>query len=451
MADIKTKYRRFNGTDFDTIYFKTVADQILPVSDGKINGEWKGVLSNRYRINGYHWVAPASNSGYSDIILFGDDIKWKASKNPATVFSIKAKIEAMDITASDLATRLAKIEKAYGASGDIITTANMNTKITKVGTVTDGVWNGTAIADAYIASADKWNKYEESKQNTLTFDSEPTENSANPVTSKGIKTYVDNKISTVTAVAQGKTNTYVIDTSQTASSNQNINHRFNVIKTDDTQKTVTIIKLVSSQYITDVSGNIIELKDIKVGDIILTTGDGIKDWFLGTKHKPSAATLESTSEEYVFYQIDSDTPDLTVYALKSSLGNAASKTVSKTGPDANGADLVTEAQVKSFVEGKGYITSYINTTYTFEEGTTNGAFTVTPKGGTAKSVKVHGLAAAAYKGVDTAAFGTTSTSANVPTTAAVAGTIAKRSTKIFYGATQPTDMVDGDIWIDTNN
>lgn len=38
-----------------------------------------------------------------------------------------------------------------------------------------------------------------------------------------------------------------------------------------------------------------------------------------------------------------------------------------------------------------------NTTYTFAEGTTNGAFNVTPSGGTAQSVKVHGLKDAAYK------------------------------------------------------
>lgn len=442
MADIKTKYRRFNGTDFDTIYFKTVADQILPVSDGKTNGEWKGVLSNRYRINGYNWVAPASNSGYSDITLFGDNIKWKASKTPATVLSIKDKIETMDITASGLDARIAKIEGAY-TGGDIITVTNMGTKITKVGTVTAGVWNGSAIEDTYIASAEKWNGYEEKKQNKLTFDNEPTANSANPVTSKGIKTYVDNKINTVTAVAQGKTNTYVIDVFQTSGTK---NGEFNVSKTNS-KPTVEILRISSPQHITDVSGNNIELESMKIGDIVLTTGNGIKDWFLG------AITTTNIKEfgEFIFYQIDSDTPDLTVYALKSSLGAAASKEVSKDGPSANGANLVTEAQVKSFVEGKGYITSYTDTTYTFAEGTTNGAFTVTPKGGTAKSVKVHGLAAAAYKGVDTAAFGTTSTSANVPTTAAVAGTIAKRSTKIFYGATQPTDMVDGDIWIDTNS
>lgn len=42
-----------------------------------------------------------------------------------------------------------------------------------------------------------------------------------------------------------------------------------------------------------------------------------------------------------------------------------------------------------------------NTTYTFAEGSTDGAFSVTPSGGSAQSVKVHGLAAAAYKGIET--------------------------------------------------
>jgi hypothetical protein len=38
-----------------------------------------------------------------------------------------------------------------------------------------------------------------------------------------------------------------------------------------------------------------------------------------------------------------------------------------------------------------------NTTYTFAEGTTNGAFSVTPSGGSAQSVKIHGLGNMAYE------------------------------------------------------
>lgn len=68
-----------------------------------------------------------------------------------------------------------------------------------------------------------------------------------------------------------------------------------------------------------------------------------------------------------------------------------------------------------------------NTTYTFAEGSTNGAFSVTPSGGSAQSVKIHGLAAAAYKAVDSSVT-ISSTSTNVPTSAAVAGLVSSALT-----------------------
>lgn len=68
-----------------------------------------------------------------------------------------------------------------------------------------------------------------------------------------------------------------------------------------------------------------------------------------------------------------------------------------------------------------------NTTYTFAEGSTNGAFSVTPSGGSAQSVKVHGLAAAAYKAVDSSVT-ISSTSTNVPTSAAVASLVSSALT-----------------------
>ena len=56
------------------------------------------------------------------------------------------------------------------------------------------------------------------------------------------------------------------------------------------------------------------------------------------------------------------------------------------------------------------------TAYTFETGTTNGAFTVTPAEGTAQTVVICGLRDAAYKGVDTTP---TSGSTNVITSGGV--------------------------------
>ena len=68
-----------------------------------------------------------------------------------------------------------------------------------------------------------------------------------------------------------------------------------------------------------------------------------------------------------------------------------------------------------------------NTTYTFATGSTNGAFSVTPSGGTAQSVSIKGLAGAAYKAVDTS-ISAGSTSTNVPTSAAVASLISSALT-----------------------
>lgn len=420
-------YRRHNGTKWEKIYFETSANLVH-----ETDSAWFLKASNT--VNGKSFTKTGG------ITLTGNDIAWKDGVDQL----ISGKFRDLDTTASDLNDRLAKIEKAYGASGDIITTANMNTKITKVGTITSGTWNGTAIADAYIASASKWNKYGETKQDKLTFDLTPTTGSTNPVQSRGVKQYVDDEVRRVTEIAQGKTKTYVIDATKTdVGGIPVLNSKFNTIKTSSKDNFTITPEELGNGLIGTVDGNTIDIADkMNVGDIILTTGKGIKDWFLGKA---------DGSEGFTFYQIDSDTPDLTVYALKSSLGTAASKDVSTRGPGAAGEFLVTEAQVKSFVEGKGYITSYTNTTYTFAEGTTNGAFTVTPKGGTAQSVKVHGLAAAAYKGVDTAAFATTSTSANVPTTAAVAGTIANRATKVVIQKAEPTTLQTGDIWIELTN
>ena len=61
-------------------------------------------------------------------------------------------------------------------------------------------------------------------------------------------------------------------------------------------------------------------------------------------------------------------------------------------------NLPTSKAVADFVEGKGYKTTDNNTTYTFASGTTKGAFSVTPSGGSAQSVSIYGLSAVATSG-----------------------------------------------------
>lgn len=86
-----------------------------------------------------------------------------------------------------------------------------------------------------------------------------------------------------------------------------------------------------------------------------------------------------------------------------------------TGDADNISILGSGATTVSFAEGKITISSTDNnTTYTFGEGSTNGAFTVTPSGGSSQSVKIHGLKSAAYtdsSAYATAAQGTLATNA----------------------------------------
>lgn len=60
------------------------------------------------------------------------------------------------------------------------------------------------------------------------------------------------------------------------------------------------------------------------------------------------------------------------------------------------SSAISDMATKTWVGQQGYKTTDTNTTYTFAEGSTNGAFSVTPSGGSATSVKVHGLGSAAY-------------------------------------------------------
>lgn len=74
-----------------------------------------------------------------------------------------------------------------------------------------------------------------------------------------------------------------------------------------------------------------------------------------------------------------------------------------------------------------------NTTYTFAEGTTNGAFTVTPSGGSAQTVKIHGLGSAAY--TDSSSYATSAQGALADS--------ALQPADIVTGKTNGTISVDG--------
>lgn len=81
-----------------------------------------------------------------------------------------------------------------------------------------------------------------------------------------------------------------------------------------------------------------------------------------------------------------------------SVSGGANLTLTPSAGEADNISILgSGATTVSFAEGKITISSTDNnTTYTFGEGSTNGAFTVTPSSGSLQSVKIHGLGSAAY-------------------------------------------------------
>lgn len=79
---------------------------------------------------------------------------------------------------------------------------------------------------------------------------------------------------------------------------------------------------------------------------------------------------------------------------------ATGGTILNTGTTSFAQTLTSGTQIGSIkIDGTTttlYAPTNTNTTYTFAEGSTNGAFSVTPSGGSATSVKIHGLGSAAY-------------------------------------------------------
>lgn len=308
-------------------------------------------------------------------------------------------------------------------------TDNLNVSVASTGVMTTNFTDAqkntlnSGITSDKVSTYDGYATTIASKQDKLTFDATPTTSSSNPVTSSGVKTYVDKQIETVTELAEGKTAAYVIDSTATG------NTLFNLAKTSTTD----VVSSTNDITITGVDGTTVEASKLNVGDVIFTKSADIKDWYYAGQ----------VSSAYTFYQIDSDSPSLTNYVNTLS-GTASSGVVtglSKSGstltvtstslatssPTASGnatafIDTVSQAangkltltkkniptvsstqaglapsggSATTFLRGDGTWATPANdndnTTYTFATGTSgDGTFTVTPSGGTAQVVTIVG-------------------------------------------------------------
>lgn len=128
-------------------------------------------------------------------------------------------------------------------------------------------------------------------------DTTPTANSTNYVESGGVYTAINE----VTAIAEGKTKTYVIDTTVSLGS-EYANKQLNINKT--TSMAQTIVSIV--QKLRTIDGYDVNLSDLRIGDIVLVLSDNVFDWW-----------VSSVQEEAVLFNtFEAEKVDLTDYATK---------------------------------------------------------------------------------------------------------------------------------------
>ena len=142
----------------------------------------------------------------------------------------------------------------------------------------------------------------------------------------------------------------------------------------------------------------------------------------GSAYAEISASLALGTTSSTAYRGDYGNTAYTHATDSSRLTTAKTSGLYKVASTAQGHIASLTAVTKEDITGLGIPGSNTDTTYTFATGDSNGQIKVTPKGGSAQNVSVKGLAAAAYKGVDTS-MSKTSTSTNVPTTKAVADLI----------------------------
>lgn len=178
MAEIKYTYKRYNGTSWDILYPKTTAEQVnqsttkvfLHPTTNTINGKSFGTLSNGV------WSPAAITLSGSDLQVGGGDtdtiqsaiskLKDKTSTGVAKEGSLIANyliVGASEDSIKDSAYKIGNFDATTGEQNSIPSCENIraflegenattsytgSSKITKVGTITSGTWNGTTIAIA---------------------------------------------------------------------------------------------------------------------------------------------------------------------------------------------------------------------------------------------------------------------------------------------------------------
>jgi len=452
MAETKTAtYKRYNGTDWDTIYFATSASQV-------------GESSARFFIKpGSNTVNGKQFTENGGITLYSTDIKLSSSDTTTVKDAIAQAMGAIPTGVLTTANYATTLDSVYEKKSDATSAHNtLTNKIDNLTTAVNNRYTKTEIDTKLL-----------NKQDTLTFDTKPIAGSTNPVTSEGINIYVTNQIGEaestlryeIQAVKNNATKAYVIDSSVSGK----YNVCFNVAKSSSKSRIVIVPVDEGPVTITTKTRDIINLADLHIGDTIYTIDQGIKDWFYGGVEGSVGDTENPMG--FAFYQIESDTPVLSGYVQKDDLTDsyspttrspitgigvkAALDTLSVAGSDQSGkyVNFVSQSGGKVSVGLKDVESNFDPDSKEPANGVAiNKALSqsiVSSQSNAGVKVSLGGNVQNPTVSVTVTSGSVASGNTSVVTGGKVYDYVNARATKVFCQADAPTTgVITGDIWID---
>lgn len=414
MAETKQKvtYKRFNGTDWDTIYFTTSATSVLESTDRRFLNPSSHTVNGKSFFNG-------SNAAQG-ITLTAADI--------GATFAGSTIVTAIG-AATDVATALTELVEGVEAIQSQINGLTGGGVVTGITTPT--LTDAKGLVDL---SADFAN-YLPLTGGTLT----------GALTVQGTITGPGGSTISATGFsgANGTFGTLNITSSATIAN----------LTVTGTTTTVNATNLeISDNLITVAKGNTVALANpagllvpkydgtnygalyfdstgtAYVGDVSLNSSGQIDTSSSSTTALPLALRSKTapTSGNLALWRIDTDTNSVYLDSTDYSVVAAISDRTTDT-------QIPTYGAMKTKVAGSLSFANNILTLLALDGSTTLGTAT---------------LGAASAKAVDTS-IAYTSSSANLPTVSAVNTFVKNYSNRTFYASTTPTDARTGDLWFDT--
>lgn len=284
----KATYKRYNGTDWDTIYFATSYDQIgLPVdSDGNATATWASTLDTAKKLKDGALITTfdADNIKYGGATLTcvtqGSTLEQAIASLDAGVDAAKKAIPSGVLTTSNYASTLGSVYQAKNGMLDALSGSSLSAD-------TAVVYDGSKFASStYEALAGKLNQYVEVKfNNVMLRNSETVWVYAKDIPWDGThaNTSVQDVINNVRELALGRTKSVVL-TDDDLRITRSIGVSITVPKTSSTSSVeVKLNDFVVAPGVGTAAERAALKKtfnSLKVGDIVYTEPTVYKDWWV---------------------------------------------------------------------------------------------------------------------------------------------------------------------------